>query len=107
MDNQESTMSLPRGVSLHATEEDKVRHEAGHVILHWLIGNTPISVQYVDNGLITHLDPKRNLTEQPWQHIMLLLAGLVAEGNNEVLSELRCAYEYILNCNNHFFCRGI
>lgn len=26
-------MSLPRGVSLHATEEDKIRHEAGHVIL--------------------------------------------------------------------------
>ncbi len=99
-------MSLPRGVSLHATEEDKIRHEAGHVILHWLIGNTPISVQYIDNGLITHLEQKRNLTEQPWQHIMSLLAGPVAEGNDEVLSELRCAYEYILNCNNQFFVEG-
>ena len=37
---------------------------------------------------------------------MSLLAGPVAEGNDEVLSELRCAYEYILNCNNQFFVEG-
>lgn len=108
MNDQEIT-DLPHGVSLHASEDDKIRHEAGHVILYWLIGNKPISVEYVEDGLVTNLEQIRNPNEQPWQHIMALLAGPIAENHNEslendLLSELfEKLTEAKAEMNSYFF----
>ena len=74
----------PRGVSFNVTEEDKIRHEAGHIILHWHIGNKPIAVVYVENGLVTKLEQRPNPKQQPWQYIMALLAGPIAEKHDDI-----------------------
>lgn len=103
MDIQNSQDQLPHGLSLDITEDEKIKHEGGHVILHWLIGNKPVSVEYTANGLITNLEQIINTDEQPWQHIMALLAGYMAENNNEILLEV----SEIINdmkyaCNQYF-----
>ena len=89
---------------MNATEDDKIRHEAGHVVLHWLIGNKPVSVEATSNGFITKLEETRNVNEQPWHHIMALLAGPIAEGNNDLLGEITGVLECMKEvCNQHFY----
>ena len=99
--NAQDQLPLPCGVSLNSTDDDRIRHEAGHVLLHWLIGNKPISVERTANGLITNLEQRINANEQPWQHIMSLLAGPIAEKNNSILNEitdiLECMKKYVIN----------
>jgi hypothetical protein len=66
------------------------RHEAGHLLMLWLLDRYAVACIITDEGGLTKaLDDNHGEKETPHQHILYALAGMVLAGDFDLLSDLR------------------
>jgi len=66
------------------------RHEAGHLLMLWLLDRYAVACIITDTGGLTKaLDDKSGEKETPHQRILYALGGMVLAGDFDLLSDLR------------------
>jgi hypothetical protein len=78
------------GISTNTDLRTLARHEAGHLLMLWLLDRYAVACIITDEGGLTKaLDDKPDEKETPHQRILYAMAGMVLSGDFDLLSDLR------------------
>lgn len=70
--------------------KDTARHEAGHLLMLWLLDRYAVACVITDDGGVTKaLDDKPGEKETPCQRILYAMSGMVLAGDFDLLNDLR------------------
>ena len=83
------------GIPTNADLNSTARHEAGHLLMLWLLDCQGVACGIADGcGLTQQLKSDDAPLETQHEHILYALAGMVAENNTFLLDELRANVEH-------------
>ncbi len=77
-----------QGYSAQASLSHFIRHEAGHVLLYWLLDRPLAGCIVTDKAGLTHAIRTDDTQEQIIPHILVALSGMVMSSEFEVIDEL-------------------
>ena len=83
---------LLHGLSPASDLHQVARHEAGHLVIYWLLGRIVAGACAEEGGGMTFQVTEPGVKEMPHEHLLASLAGMAGEANLQIYDEL---YEHI------------